>query len=615
VSTNRTSIKTVLIGVGPSLANLHKSLAKRSRLLNLNLISIIDLDETPDGIQEMLNNETPALVLISTDRPDIKELLSQKLPESVSIIGPEAIELFSGVNRLVEENRALGADSRRLKETRLRLHQFVETANMAIYIKDENLRYRRMNSHSLHLLGLGEADIVGKTDYSIYPDGAALWLQKIEEETIRSGHTLHASGILPVQGEEMHVAVTLFPLVENGRTEGLYGFIEDTTELFESEQKLHRVDEQLNETQHYLREVLESSRDIIFLTDLEGTLLSFNSGAERSLGYKRDEVVGLPAHNLCSTPGSFDKLFQMALQTGHADQFEAEFRSKHGRTVTANISLTLIDGPDGPLEVVCLCRDITTRLRLKNDLIRSERLAAVGQMASGVAHEINNPMAVIDTIAGLVEETLIEEGDSLNNETRFMLGKAMERLHHQVQRVTTITHSMLGFVRNSQGGMIAVNLENLIEESLNVLASEVRRSKAEIMKEYSANLPDFVSDPSLLQQVLVNLISNAMDAIEESGKPKGLVEIATRRDGDQAVIMIQDNGVGIPQEEKDRIFDLFHTTKPVGKGTGLGLSIVHDIVHRLGGSIRVSSEIDRWTRFTIHLPLKPPETLLPDMTL
>ncbi len=597
------------------MADLHAGLAKRSRTLNLNIVAVIDLNEDPAGVEKMLAGPPPELVLLCTDHPQIKELLSQKLPPSASIIGPDAMGLFSGVTRLVDKNRALAADSRRLKETRLRLHQFVETANMAIYIKDENLRYRRMNSHSLHLLGLKEKDVVGKTDQSIYPQGSALWLQNIELETLRSGHTLHASGVLPVMGEEMHVTVTLFPLVENGRTDGLYGFLEDTTELFESEQKLHRVDEQLNETQHYLRGVLESSRDMIFLTDLEGNLLSFNTGAEHSLGFSRDDVVGLPAHNLCSTPSNFDRLFQSTLKTGHAEQFEAEFRGTNGRLVIANISLTLIDGPDGPLEVVCLCRDITTRLRLKNDLIRSERLAAIGQMAAGVAHEINNPMAVIDTIAGLVEETLIDEGEALNNETRFMLGKAMERLHHQVKRVTTITHSMLGFVHNSQGGMAAINLESLIEESLNVLASEIRRSHAEIIKEYSDNLPEFNSDPSLLQQVFVNLISNAIDAIGESGKPSGLLEIATRRDGNQAVIMFQDNGTGIPKDARDRIFDLFHTTKPVGKGTGLGLSIVHDIVHRLGGSIRVASEVEHWTRFTIRLPLTPPDTLLPDLTL
>jgi two-component system, NtrC family, sensor kinase len=615
VNTNRTSINTVLVGAGSSLSGLYDSLAKRARLLNLNIISAIDMDEDPDGLVKMLDGEAPDLVVLDVNQPEIRETLSRKLPPSTSIIGPDAIALFDGVSRLIDTNRALGADSRRLKETRLRLNQFVETANMAIYIKDSNLRYRRINSHSLHLLGMKEGDVIGKTDQSIYPDGKAMWLQKVELETLRTGHTLHASGVLPVQGEEMHVAVTLFPLVENGKTEGLYGFMEDTTELYESEQKLHRVDEQLNETQHYLREVLESSRDMIFLTDLEGNLLSFNSGAEKSLGFGRDEVVGLPAHNLCATPGNFDRLFQATLQTGHADQFEAQFRSKDGRIVIANISLTLIDGPDGPLEVVCLCRDITTRLRLKNDLIRSERLAAIGQMASGVAHEINNPMAVIDTIAGLVEETLIEEASVLPNDTRFMLGKAMERLHHQVKRVTTITHSMLGFVRNSEGGMVKVNLENLMEESLNVLASEVRRSRAEIAKEYSHNLPDFTSDPSLLQQVFVNLITNALDAIEEAGKPSGILEIVTRRDGEKAVIMIQDNGVGIEQKERDRIFDLFHTTKPVGKGTGLGLSIVHDIVHRLGGTVRVASEVGHWTRFTIHLPLTPPETLLPDMNL
>ncbi len=156
--------------------------------------------------------------------------------------------------------------------------------------------------------------MIGKRDHAIFTEGGVRWLQKVEQETLNSRRTLHASGVLPIQGQKMHVQVTLFPVIENGRVEGLYGLIEDTTKLFESEQKRHEVDEQLNETQKYLREVLENSRDIIFLTDPAGNLLSFNSGAELALGYTRDEVVGTPAHRLCANPGHLRE----ALHRDHA---------------------------------------------------------------------------------------------------------------------------------------------------------------------------------------------------------------------------------------------------------------------------------------------------------
>jgi two-component system NtrC family sensor kinase len=265
--------------------------------------------------------------------------------------------------------------------------------------------------------------------------------------------------------------------------------------------------------------------------------------------------------------------------------------------------------------VVSLCRDLTTRLRLKNDLIRSERLAAVGQMASGVAHEINNPLAVIDTIAGLVEETLEDEGEALLPETRLVLSKAMERLHHQVRRVTTITHSLLGFVRTQHSGMANVDIEELLEECVSVLGTEIRRSQTEIVRLYTPNIPEFTSDPMLLQQVFVNLIKNAIDAVGEMPSRPGIIEIMTNLDKNRVLVTIQDNGVGIPPEDQEKIFNLFHTTKPAGHGTGLGLSIVHDILFRLGGNVRVASEPGKWARFVVEIPLNPPETLLPDPSI
>ena len=631
MSTNR--INTALVGEGRQLSDLLAGLVTRSPMLRLNIVAVVDLDPGPDSpdlgllegtgvetistvIEDILTRDDLDLVILGSDNHDVAAALRTGLFPHIPVLGPEANKIVQGAIRLAEDNRALRADSRRLKETRLRLNIFVETAPLSIYIKDTDLRYRKINNHAEGVLGVREVDLIGKRDGVVFPDGGARWLQKVEQETLNSRRTLHATGVLPVQGQVMHVQVTLFPVIENGRVEGLYGLIEDTTELYVSEQKLHEVDEQLNETQKYLREVLENSRDIIFLTDPRGKILTFNSGAEASLGFSGNEVVGTAANQLCAVPESFDKLFAETMHDGHASTYEEEFISKDGRTVICNVSLTLIDGPDGkPLEVVCLCRDLTTRLRLKNDLIRSERLAAVGQMASGVAHEINNPLAVIDTIAGLVEETLEDEGDTLKPETRAMLAKAMDRLHHQVRRVTTITHSLLGFVRTQHSGMANVDIEELLEECLGVLGTEIRRSRMEIVRLYTPEIPEFTSDPMLLQQVFVNLIKNAIDAIGEMPQRAGILEIMTSLDATRILVTIQDNGVGIPPKDQEKIFNLFHTTKPAGQGTGLGLSIVHDILYRLGGTVRVASEPGQWTRFVVEMPLSPPETLLPDPSI
>ncbi len=624
----RPRLPVALVGKGDALGTLVASLHTRSRQMRIDIQTVIDLSASGSNaelvqelaiphfgnkIDDLAAGPTPGLVVLTCDLDGGQESLRKYLPQEVPILGSRQKDLIKGLVRLVEENRALAVDSRHLKETRRQLNLFVVTAPLAIYIKDTEFKYLQMNKHALHVLGFKEEQVLGKTDEDLYPIENVLWLRQLELEAIKTGTTLCATGILPAPGQELHAQVTIFPITENRRTVGVYGLVEDTTELFESEQKLHEVDEQLDETQKYLREILGNSKDMIFLTDPRGGILSFNKGAEKALGYNSLEVIGKPANLLCEKPHHFDALMEKALREGHAVRYEARFQAQDGHIIISNISLTLInDKHDQPLELVCLCRDITHRLQLKNDLIRSERLAAVGQMASGVAHEINNPLAVIDTIAGLVEEALADEGHLLATETQKILNKAMQRLHYQVARCTKITHSLLGFVRNHQTGMAPINLDDLLSECIDLLAGEIKRSGASVTFQLDPDVPIFRSEPMLLQQVFVNLLKNALDATEEVPGRKNQVLVATQWDHERIIISVEDNGIGISLEEQNRIFDLFHTTKPAGKGTGLGLSIVHDILKRLGGNIRVASVPGKWARFLVELPVVPPDDLHPD---
>lgn len=621
-------LQVAIVGRGSDLTDLLVRLDSRARPLRLNIAQIVDLDGSAGCVEicgqlslpspENYLNSLPvgppyqmvvARHLTGGELRRLREIIGPQIP----ILGPEQEEFVDGLLSLVDRNHALSLDSRRLKETRRQLNLFVLTAPLGVYIKDQDHRYVLMNNHALHVLGFREDDVVRKVDEDIYPPGQVQWLRDLEAEAMKTEQILCATGVLPAPGQEMRAQVTIFPITENRRTTGVYGLIEDTTELYENEQKLHDIDEQLDETQKYLREVLEHSKDMIFLTDPDGRLLSFNNGAQVSLGYPAEDVIGQPASMLCEDPEDFQTLFQVALREGHANRYEAPFRTREGNIVISNISLTMIkDADDQPLEMVCLCRDITQRLQLKNDLIRSERLAAIGNMAAGVAHEINNPLAVIDTIAGLVEETLDDEGHLLPDETRQILAKGMERLHHQVERCTKITHSLLGFVRKDQAGMAPINLQELLGESLDLLDLAIHKSRAKITIQFDEDVPIIRSDPSLLQQVFLNLLKNALDATEEIVNRESCIIIETQRDQDRVIISIEDNGVGIAAEDQSRIFDLFHTTKPAGKGTGLGLSIVHDILVRLGGNIRVTSVPGKWSRFLVELPVVPPENFQPD---
>jgi len=491
-----------------------------------------------------------------------------------------------------------------LRQTRARLNQFIDTAPLFIYMKDTRLRFRVINQHALRTLNLLENEVVGQTGLDIFPDEKARWLHRLEHKVMNTGKTMRASGILPVQGRLMHVSVTLFPVTQDEKNIGLFGMVEDTTELIESERKLLQKHEQLSEQQRYLQGVLENSRDLIFLSNTEGTLLSFNHSAEQTLGFQHDEVVDQPTRDLFADPEKFNALFTEALDTGHSVGYEMEFSLKNGQQIVANTSLTTIDDfGSNPIEVVCICRDVTTRLRLKKDLVRSERLAAIGKMAAGVAHEINNPLAVISTITGVVEDTIADEIGTLHPATLDVLQKAVERIHFQVKRCTSITHSLLGFARKSESGLQKTNIDALVDEALNLLVSEINLGALEIRRNPATKLPAVVTDPMLVEQILINLLKNAIDAIDEAQPARGIIDIGLTVVEDQLELSIQDNGVGIPEDAQEKIFDLFHTSKPAGKGTGLGLAIVHDIVKRLGAQIKVDSEIGKWTCFTLILPL------------
>jgi len=495
-----------------------------------------------------------------------------------------------------------------LKNSRARLNQFIDTAPLFIYMKDLNLRYRVMNRHALDTLGLEEKDVVGRTNFSVFPEETAIRLQKHEAKALQTGRPVRVDEIIPTKERKLHVKATIFPVLRKDKPIGLFGLMEDRTVLRERKQLLREKDEQLSETQKLLEGVLDNSRDIIFLTDPDGELISVNHGLEETLGYERGELAGHHLSDLFVHPDVQKDLYRTALEEGHATQYEVEFRHHFDAVAVCNVSLTAIDGPDGePMEVMGIGRNITTRLRLQADLERSERLAAIGKMAAGVAHEINNPLAIIKTIGGLIGDIVEDEGITIDPANRDLLEKSVDRLNFQVKRASSITHSLLGFARKPEPGRKLVSITELLDESIDLLAPEIHLIGCEIYRKYSQNVPKVSTDPMLLQQVFVNLIKNAIDALEEKGSLPAIVELTAEPLADAVRVSIKDNGIGVPEEALGDIFDLFHTSKPAGKGTGLGLAIVHDILKRLGCDIKVASEPNEWTCFTLTIPIKATE--------
>jgi two-component system NtrC family sensor kinase len=231
--------------------------------------------------------------------------------------------------------------------------------------------------------------------------------------------------------------------------------------------------------------------------------------------------------------------------------------------------------------------------------MQSERLAAVGRLAAGVAHEINNPLAVIGEIAGYLQDLIAEdpaiEGEALVRE----IVDSLPKITRQVQRCRGVTFRLLNFSRKSAARVELADVNAALDEILPFLEKEAALALVTIHRDYEPSLPRVQIEEMQLQEILINLITNALQAIGKRGF--GNIWIVTRRQGTTVMATISDDGPGIAEEVRDRLFDPFVTTKPPGQGTGLGLSICYAIVKRYDGEITVESEPGKGTAFHVSL--------------
>ena len=237
------------------------------------------------------------------------------------------------------------------------------------------------------------------------------------------------------------------------------------------------------------------------------------------------------------------------------------------------------------------------RKKIEQQMAATERLASLGTLAAGVAHEINNPLAIISESAGWMKQLLAK--DELKGMYRRQdFAGALDKVEKSVERAKRITHQLLSFVRKSDSSFSRVDLTGLIDESLQFLEHETKKRNIKIVRKLQS-VPDSVwSDPYRIRQALINLLTNAVHAVGEGG----IITLALEDAADHAAITVSDNGPGIPRENLARIFEPFFSTKAPGEGTGLGLFVTRGVLEKLGGRITVDSEVGKGASFCIRLP-------------
>lgn len=237
---------------------------------------------------------------------------------------------------------------------------------------------------------------------------------------------------------------------------------------------------------------------------------------------------------------------------------------------------------------------------LDSGLIQSSKMAALGKLAAGIAHEVNNPLAVIKEKAGWIRDLLTEE-DIAGSKNFKEFEDSIKKIEYHVERARKVTHRLLGFARRMEPVQETVDMNKLLDETAGFLDNEARFRNISILRELAQDLPMVRSDSSQLQQVFLNILENAIDAVGRDGEIRIRTELGDK--GREVFVTIADTGPGIPKEMLGKIFDPFFTTKSVGDGTGMGLAISYGIVDKLGGRITVESEEGKGAAFTVCLPV------------
>ena len=379
----------------------------------------------------------------------------------------------------------------------------------------------------------------------------------------------------------------LVPVARGKTVEHVMLVLEDVTEQL-------RLGEEARRAERHLASVVESASDLVLSTDVDGRILTWNAAAERLSGYSGDEVRGRLFSEQCAVPhrGLVSQAFGAARRGGEFGTAEWDLVTKPGVLVpVAWVGSAMKDDVGRVVAIVVVGRDLTERRKFEAQLLQSQKLAALGVLAGGIAHEIRNPLAISSSAA----QFLLEDPD--DPEFR---RECAEKVQAGIQRASVIIENLLRFARpGARTDMEPVDLVPVVRDAAALVANQAGLQQIRMVVDLPSQPVRVDGVTSMLQQVFMNLILNAVNAMPEGG----FLRVSVERSGAEAQVRVADTGHGIPAGEMGNIFDPFYTTRPVGQGTGLGLSICYSIVKQHSGAIEVESVEGRGSVFTVRLPL------------
>jgi PAS domain S-box-containing protein len=498
-----------------------------------------------------------------------------------AIVRDDVVHGISGFARDVTKER----------ESETRFTELFQTLREGVYLASADDRITEVNPALAQILGFdNKEDLLNREIASLYrkPEDRAEEQKQLSDLGFLRAHEITLKH--KQDGRDV-VAVHTTAAIRDpaGKFVRYQGTFVDVTEQREMERRLHRE-------QEFAGRLMDSFPDLVFALDIDGRYTFLSPQVFNILGFRPEELLGKRIGGITDPADRpamlelFDDLVYKRLSEG---QIEYRAQHKNGAWLVFRASARPLHDETGSITgVIASARDITDQQRLQQQVIQSERLAAMGQMIAGVAHELNNPLTAILGVTELLRDQSTDENAS----------RQLDLAHRQARRAAHIVQSLLVFSRPSTPRNTLLHLPDLLQRTLQLHEHSLRANHIQVDLVSRPDLPTVLGDSNQLTQVFLNLIVNAEQAIREV-RERGTLRIRLGVVGDRVLITFQDDGVGIRREMLPRIFDPFFTTKRPGRGTGLGLSICMAIVREHNGEISAQPLPDGGSVFTVSLPV------------
>jgi PAS domain S-box-containing protein len=616
-------LNAAIVGGGKACYDLLHLLDKeRLSRLNLNIIGVFDVNPEAPGLlhakflnlfattdmKKILALDGLNLIIELTGSSTLRDELYEKRPSGVSIIDHKATRLLWDLIQIEADKTQLEKERQAfLERSRGQTQVILDSLPYRIMVVDMDMCIDTVNRTFLKDHELHREEVIGRRCYEVrygldrpcYNYGRTCFMTDRIEEIKEKGLISTYEEYADEKGEIRFDVVTIAPIYDDrGEVVKLLEASRDVTDRI-------RLEREVQKSNTFFEKVIQSTVDGIVVVDTKGKVLIFNEGMENLTGYSAEEIINR---------GHLSSFYHIDVAKENMRRMRSDQYGPPGKLNPTTMTITTKDGEEIPVTLsaslitidgkevgsVGVFTDMREVLKMRKELedaniqlIQSQKIASIGRMAAGVAHEINNPLSAILLFAEMLKNNLKDHKQNF---------KDIQEIIDQTLRCKKIVGDLLEFSRKSAGKTASFSLENFLNKCLDLLIHKAQFQNIDVIKDMEKEMPNLVGDMSQIQQVFTNLLVNAADAME--GKGRLAIGARYEREREMFVIKVSDTGPGIPENLRDKIFDIFFTTKPVGKGTGLGLSISQNIIKIHGGNLSFECPPQGGTTFIVELPLR-----------